>query len=165
MWADDSVKCDYCHNQMSIIESITEYGKYYHQDCYIHKIGKEIEGYKKKWIDGKLSKGDKVELLDLWNLRENMIANKTEFKGFALVGETVTKRNVLTKEPLREALYEDRYGMIPVLDEDGNMKFKEDNSPSIEIRNAIMRPQVRKSPKKERKLITMEELPKLLGIQ
>lgn len=163
VYADETTKCAYCHEAMSIIEGITEYGKWYHQDCMIHKLSKEIEDYKKKWIDGKLSKGDKVELLDMFNLRQNMIADRTEFKGLQLVAETSFKRNMLTDEPLRQMVYLDNQGIFPLL-KDGKMVCIEDNAPTIDMRVPKLRPVVEKKPIQARKQIEMQELPKLLGI-
>jgi hypothetical protein len=163
VWAEETKKCAYCHEVMSIMEAITELGRWYHQDCYIHKTTKEIEDYKKRWIDGTLTKGNKVILLDLVNIRKNIIETRTEFKGFCLQGETELNKNMLTNEPLKRMAFKDTRGLEPLL-KDGKPIFEEDKSPSISIKLPKMRPVVEKAPGTKSKQIEMKELPKLLGI-
>ena len=139
VWADEVKTCEYCHEAVSIYESLTEYGKHWHERCYIHKANKEIDGYKKKWINGKLTKGDKADLVDKFNLVQKLTSETTTFHGFVPVRE-VERHTPLRKERRILTLP----GNVPVLGSDGKPIFVEELIPSVSCRYLWMRPKVTK---------------------
>ena len=156
-------QCDYCHTNVSIFEGLTEFGKWLHEQCYIHRTQKEIEGYKKKWINKKLSSGDKSDIIDKYNLVQKLMTERTEFKGLLLKAELNLKRHALTSEPEKRILYLDNNGCIPVFDENGFPVFIIDDSPTIEMRLAVMRPVVeRHKTGFKPKLLTVADVPLLM---
>jgi hypothetical protein len=159
--------CDYCHEPVSVFESLTEFGKHWHERCYIHKINKEIETYKKKFINKTLTAGDRADLVDKYNLVQNLKSEHTEFKGFGLFEERTVVRKCLTAEPDRQILYQDEHGMQPILDGSGKQILVEDNSPSISIRNAIVRPVVirTKQTAKPRLIKSADEILQIEGVK
>lgn len=147
--------CDYCTKPVSVFEGVTEFGKWWHDSCYIHKTNKEIEAYKKKFLNKTLTAGDSADILDKYNLVQILRSEHVEFKGWGLFKDSTVVRNSLTEEPDRQILYQDEHGMQPILDESGKKIMVKDNSPSISIRNAIVRPVVvRTKQKKQPRQIT-----------
>lgn len=121
--------CEYCHNPVSVFESITEYRKHYHQACYIQRAQKELEGYKKKWLDGKMSKGDKTIFLDKYELvKKLMTAPESKFRGWTPVAEkkreriTTEKRMVLEKKTTGYKEHKDEKGNV-IKDVDGRSTY------------------------------------------
>jgi hypothetical protein len=150
-------KCTYCHEPVSIFESVTEFGMHYHESCIIHKLQSEIDAYKKKWINGKMTAGDKADIVDKYDLVQTLMSERTEFKGWEQIGEHKVERR-FTHEPDRMLLYADEWGTQPIL-EDGKLIMIEDNAPSISISNAIMRPNVVKTALPvTRKLLSAEQI-------
>lgn len=81
------MKCSYCGFEVSEFDALFEYGKSYHQDCYIHMTNKELDKYRKKYHNDKLTVGDRMDIIDLDRLIKNIKNNKTEFVGFIPIGE------------------------------------------------------------------------------
>lgn len=158
VWADQGKRCDYCGDTGSIWEMLTEFGKYYHERCYIHRMQKEIEGYKKKWINQTLTDGDKVDLVDKYNLVQKLKVEKTEFRGFMPIGEFKSETPAITE----------RLALSPgsgevMVDKNGFPVFVEVKSPSVSMRLLKMRPSVAKvkSLIKVRQL-TVQDIPQLM---
>lgn len=152
-------KCDYCHETVSVFESITEFGKHYHERCYIHKTNKELDGYKKKYFNGTMTDGDKIDFIDKHNLVQKLKAERTEFKGFEPIKETERRTAIRTE---RSVLY--LPGGTPVVDQDGNPIIIEEKVPSVSCRYIWFRPRVvRKKVPVKRRLLTVHDLPQLMG--
>lgn len=157
-------QCEYCHEPVSVFESLTEFGKHYHDSCYIQKTHRQLEGYKKKFIDGTLTKGDKAIFLDEFILSKKLIAeSKTEFKGWTPIGEkkkehTAPEKRMLVDEQFR-----------PITDTEGNPKFEETKTGSS-MTTLIMRPQVKviEKPKKlriaeiKKEKLTTGDIPRIM---
>lgn len=157
-WADEMKKCDYCGGEVSIYEGLTEYGRWLHERCYIHRTQKEIDGYKKKWFNKTLSEGDKVDLVDKFNLVQKLMVEKTEFRGFVPIGEftretpTVTERTVLALG-----------GGEVVVDRSGFPVFVEVKKPGASFTTLKMRPSVAKVKNLIKvKQLTVKEIPQLM---
>lgn len=148
-------KCDYCHEEVSVFESLTEYGKHYHERCYIHKENKELEGYRKKWINGKLTEGDKAEIVDKYNLLQNLKKETTVFKGFAPIQE-IQKSTLLKKEKRVLSLPDG----TTVIDKEGNPVFIEVEEPAVSMSTKRLRPVVEKikHPHKPKKHLFAEQI-------
>lgn len=155
--------CDYCRQPVSVFESLTEFGRHWHDRCYIYKTNKEVDAYKKKFINGTLSKGDKADLVDKYNLVQTLKADTVEFKGWVQVNEKIVNRRELTDEPDKMMLYQDKDGLKPVLDEWGKPIFVEDNTPSITLRNAVMRPNVIRRASKSKMIKSADEILQIEG--
>ncbi len=155
--SDEIKSCDYCHKPVSIYESLTEYGKHYHESCYIHRTTRELEKYRKKFLNGKLTRADKLDILDKFELLERLKSERTVFKGFV----TVEERSSNTRSTQKVMVYKDRDGLIPVLDEQGNPVFKEvDNN---KTQTAIIRPSVtRQKIPVASKQLSAKDIPRLL---
>jgi hypothetical protein len=130
-----SKKCDYCHEPVSVLESEMEFGKHYHDSCMIHKLQSEIENYKKKWINGKMTPGDKEDLVDKYQLSRTLMSEKTEFRGWKQVAEI----HRATRKTTEKLLLSDSYG-FPILDMAGKPIVVEEESPACEVTYARMRP-------------------------
>lgn len=159
-WADEIKICDYCHVSVSIYESLTEYGKHYHESCYIHKTQKEIDGYKKKFLNKALTRGDKVDLIDKYNLVQKLMLERTEFKGFTPIAEFKKDTPLQTEKTM---LYLGN-GMVAV-DENGFPVFIKTKSPSVSFRTLKMRPVVNRIKTDFKlKLLTVADVPLLMEL-
>lgn len=160
-------KCSFCSEYVSIFESLTEFGKHYHHNCMVHKLNIELETYKKKYLDGKMSSGDKTIFLDKFKLSRDLMVEKTEFKGWKMVEERKTKKFNKEKVMLVEPVT-----FLPILDKDGKPQYVED-AYSNEMTVAILRPDVitQKMPQKTKaleaghvkKTLTIRDVPRLMG--
>jgi len=157
-WADEKKICEICHVSLSIYESLTEYGKHYHESCYIHKTQKEISGYKKKFLNNTLTLGDKDDLIDKYNLVQKLMLETTEFKGFIPISEIKTDTPLLTEKTM---LYLGN-GQVAV-DENGFPVFIETKSPSVSFRTLKMRPFVSRIKKDIKpKVLALKDVPLLM---
>lgn len=130
-------KCDYCKDFVSVFESITEFGKHYHHRCMVHKLNLELEGYKKKYLDGKMTSGDKAIFLDKFKLSRDLMNETTEFHGWEIIEERKSKKVNKEKTMLVDAQFQ------PIL-KDGKPQYI-DAEYSNEMTVAVMRPDVRKN--------------------
>jgi hypothetical protein len=153
--------CDYCHAPVSVFESVTEYGKHWHDRCYIHKTNKEIEDYKKKWINGKMTKGDKADLVDKFALIQNLKTESREFRGFIPIDETESASHELLVED-KVMLVDADYcsNGIQNCGDDGKPVFVSAKTPAISIRTPKLRPDVAitKHPVRQKILKSAEEI-------
>ncbi len=155
---DDMKSCDYCHDEVSIFESITEFGKHYHENCYIHKTQKEIEQYKKKFINNTLTDGDKDDLVDKFNLVQKLKTERTNFKGFSVVGDFQKNTPVMTEKTM---LY--LGDGVVVKDNDGKPIMMGVPSPTVSFTSFKLRPNVTKTITKTKcKVLTKEDIPGLM---
>lgn len=134
---DYANKCDYCHEEVSCFEHIMEFGKHYHEACMIHKLHKEIDSYKKKWIDRKLTDGDLIIIKDKWELSQKLIKTRTVFKGWKPIKELKRERG----KPEKLALSNPDGTLI--LDENNKPIFKEVDGKSTFI-TYCLRPDVQR---------------------
>ena len=156
---DEVKKCDYCHDVVSIYESLTEYGRHYHESCYIQRTQKEIDAYKKKFLNNSLTDGDKFDLVDKFNLVQKLIIERTEFKGFTPVGEFKKDTPLQTEKSM---LYLGN-GWVAV-DEKGFPVFIESKTPSVSFSSLKMRPLVtRTKTGLKTKVLTIDDVPLLMG--
>lgn len=102
VWADSPSllkRCAYCHESMSAFEGILgDFGKWYHDSCYIHFLWKDIWKYRKKFIDCKMTLGDAIDLSEKLNLYHKLRSEKIEFKGVKHVTETKTQTRVVKEK-------------------------------------------------------------------
>lgn len=154
--------CEYCHAEVSIFEGLTEYGKWWHERCYIHRTQKEIEGYKKKWINNKLTEGDKADLVDKYNLVQTLKSEHTEFKGFEPIADKECGARFTTEKTILSLP-----GGIPVLDSDGKPIIIETKTKSVSCRYIWMRPRVvrTKQTVKPKLIKSAEEILRLEGVK
>jgi len=159
IYADISKQCEYCHEEVSIFDALSEFGKHYHQRCYIHKTNKEIEGYRKKWIDGKLTDGDKVDLVEKYNLSQKLQVEIHVFQGMTPIVEK--ERCISIKEKRMLALP----GGIPFVDSEGKPVFIEETTPVLSVRYVLTRPKTKTIKKKDapKYISSHEEILQLLG--
>lgn len=156
--ADEVKSCDYCHESVSVYEGLTEYGKWFHEQCYIHRTQKEIEGYKKKWINKTMTDGDKVDLVDKFNLVQRLMVERTEFRGFVPISEYNRSTPVLVEKvalciPNGEVL----------VDKNGFPILMETKTPSVTMKTLSMRPSVaRVKTGFKPKLISVQDIPLLM---
>lgn len=160
MRSDEEIKiCEYCHISVSIYESLTEYGKHYHEHCYIHKTQKEIEGYKKKWINRTMTDGDKLDLVDKYNLVEKLKTERTIYKGNVPV---FMKTNSTNEATIKTMLCHNKAG-VPVLDGDGKPVFIEEKVVCKEFAYVKARPAVERIKTGYKpKLLTVKDIPLLM---
>ncbi len=157
-WADEVKKCDYCGGSVSVYEGLTEYGKWYHEQCYIHRTQKEIDGYKKKWINKSMTEGDKVDLVDKFNLVQKLKVEKTEFRGFVPIGEFKSETPAIT-ERLALSL---KSGEV-LVDKSGFPVIVEVKSPSVSMKLLKTRPSVAKTKNLIKiKQLTVQDIPLLM---
>lgn len=152
-------KCELCHAKVSVFEGLTEYGKWFHERCYIHNTQKEIDGYKKKWVNGSLSNGDKMDLVDKYNLVQKLMAEQTQFNGFVPIGEF--KRDT-PSIPERRMLVS---GTQTLVDNNGFPIFVESNEPTVSFTTLRIRPSVtrtKRNVKVKVKKLTVQDLPLLM---
>lgn len=150
-------QCEYCHSNVSIFEGLTEYGKWFHEQCYIHHTQKDLEGYKKKWINKNLSDGDKADLVDKFNLVQKLKAERTEFKGFVPVGEFKSETKAI---PERTVL---AVGTQVVVDTKGFPIFIESKDPTVSFTTLKMRPNVARIKSRVKvKSLTVQDIPQLM---
>lgn len=146
-------KCGWCNEVISVFESLTEFGKHYHHPCMIHKLNSEMETYKKKYLDGKMSAGDKTIFLDKFQLSQKLKnEEKPVFNGWKMIEERKTKSfpkkgKVMLVEPVTFA---------PILGQDGKPQYVDDNSTN-EMSTAIMRPDITYTKPPERKSLSSGE--------
>lgn len=149
--------CEYCHQSVCVFESLTEYGKHYHDRCYIHNTQKELEGYKKKFINKSLSAGDKDDIVDKFNLVQKLKAEHTEFKGWMPIGEFKCETKAI---PERTVL---AVGTEVIVDKDGFPVFIESKIPSVSFTTLKMRPNVTRIKNHIRiKKLTVHDIPQLM---
>jgi hypothetical protein len=148
-------KCDYCHEDVSVFESVTEYGKHYHESCMIHKLQSEINDYKKKFLNQKMTKGDKADLVDKYQLCQTLMSERTEFKGWKMIQETSRS----TRKTIERVALSDSNGFL-IVDPNGKPVLIEEEGPSVEITYAKMRPDIvrTKLPVSKNLLKTAEEI-------
>ncbi len=159
-WADEIKTCDYCHTSVSIYESLTEYGKHYHESCYIHRTQKEIESYKKKFLNKNLTQGDKIDLVDKFNLVQKLMIERTEFRGFTPICE-FRKDTPLRTE--KSVLYLGN-GLVAV-DKTGFPVIIETKSSTVSFRTLKLRPVVdRIKSDIKPKMLTVKDIPLLMEI-
>lgn len=159
--------CDYCHMPVSVFESVTEYGKHWHDRCYIHKTNKEIDDYKKKWINKKLTAGDKADLVDKFDLVQNLMTETREFRGFVPIAESETTSHfdLLTED--KTMLVDTDYcsNGIQNYGEEGKPVFASSETPAIVIRTPKLRPDVvvTKHQVRQKTLKSAEEILQIWG--
>lgn len=157
-WADETKKCDYCGEPVSIFESLTEYGKHYHEQCYIHRTQKEIDGYKKKWFNKTMTEGDKIDLVDKYNLVQKLKIEKTEFRGFVPIGEHKRETPAVTEKVVLAI-----GGGEVVVDKNGFPVFIEVKEPGVSFTTLKMRPSVAKVKSLIKvKQLTVKDIPLLM---
>jgi len=149
--------CEYCHAPVSVFESLTEYGKHFHDYCYIHNTQKELEGYKKKWINKSLTDGDKADLVDKFNLVQKLKSERTEFRGFVPIGEFKSETRTIPEKTMLVV------GTQVVVDQNGFPVFIESKDPTVSFTTLKLRPSVAriKSRIKVKKL-TVQDIPLLM---
>lgn len=147
--------CEYCHKEVSMHEWYTEYGKHWHPRCYTYKLGKDVDAYKKKWINEKLSEGDKADLVEKYNLYQELKSESTVFEGLVPVGERQRHTPLKTEKRM---LY--LPGGIPVMDSTGKPIFVEEMTSSVDVRYLLFRPRVRriKNPLRPKLIKSAEEI-------
>lgn len=162
---DYDKKCEKCKDTVSVFESVTEFGKHYHQNCYVHKLQLELEAYKKKWLDGNMSRGDNAIFLDKFQLTNKLkIAPQIEFNGWQPIKEH--KRTQLSGE--KRMIVDEQFR--PIL-KDGKPQYEIDHTgssmttlslrPNVRVTN---RRQLKKSlsASKEQIRLTAADIPRLM---
>lgn len=164
-------KCDYCRNEVSVFESLTEFGKHFHQDCMIQKLNKELEAYKKKFLDGKMSVGDKVIFLDKFEFVKKLVSEpREEFKGWKSI-QNRQRQQIKGEKVIMVGDDYLRTGSIPK-GEDGKPQLV-DSGEHSETSFTIIRPSTEKTTtpvtKKSlsgcsgQKKLTLDDVPRLMA--
>lgn len=149
--------CEYCHKPVSVFEGLTEYGKHFHDYCYIHQIQKDLERYKKKWINKSLTDGDKVDLIDEYNLVQKLMTERTEFRGFVPIGEYKSESCAIPEKLMLVV------GTQVVKDQDGFPVFIESKDPTVSFTTLKLRPNVvRIKSRIKVKKLTVHDIPLLM---